>query len=372
MTVAKRSPRPTCRSRPDRHRRRSTRRSPTAARSAPSATASPSRPSGRRRGRAGEAARSTRSATSSRTCGRWRRTSRRGSAQLRRPSAGRRGARRRPDRRARNGRRQGEAPVRSAGKVGRILRAAAIARGVIIRNVQDSVAICPPLIVTDDEIDEIDGCPRRRAPTRRLRLPSSADCWARHGRRRWLSASSGRQREPRAHLLPLLYLACACLARTFAGLLCRLARFWGVMRDLSRRHQGAAAWRRRPGGATCRPVNEPRLAGASCGRRGLCRAFHPSRGWRRIQHRGRERISGSLKTFAAGTGSAGVVQHQRHLPAATTGHPARRGAAHVPQGPYRSKRDSVRSRRWAGQRPSCKRNSEPRPARGRNHLGRSD
>ena len=88
------------------------------------------RPSGRDRGRRSRTSRSSRSGSSSSTRRRWASTCRRSSATLRRPSAGRRGARRRADRGGRDGRRQeDEAAVRSARQGRRLLlRARASAR----------------------------------------------------------------------------------------------------------------------------------------------------------------------------------------------------------------------------------------------------
>ena len=73
-----------------------------------------------------------------------------------RSPAGRRSARRRPDRRRRDGRRQGDpAPLRS--QAWRRLQFVQFAQehGLICRMLGDSVAFCPPLVINDDEIDEM-------------------------------------------------------------------------------------------------------------------------------------------------------------------------------------------------------------------------
>jgi 4-aminobutyrate--pyruvate transaminase len=42
-----------------------------------------------------------------------------------------------------------------AGTAGGLLVQKAQARGLIVRNLQDTVALCPPLIITEAEIDEV-------------------------------------------------------------------------------------------------------------------------------------------------------------------------------------------------------------------------
>ena len=46
-------------------------------------------------------------------------------------------------------------PFDPVGKVGAVFTAAAQANGVIFRNLGDSIACCPPLIITEKEIDEL-------------------------------------------------------------------------------------------------------------------------------------------------------------------------------------------------------------------------
>ena len=72
------------------------------------------------------------------------------------PSAGWRGARHRPHRRHRTCGRQGQqAVLRPKRMVGATTVNTMQELGLIVRNIQDSVALCPPLIITTDEMHEM-------------------------------------------------------------------------------------------------------------------------------------------------------------------------------------------------------------------------
>lgn len=49
----------------------------------------------------------------------------------------------------------GKTPFEPIGKVGAYFTASAQAHGVIFRNLGDTVAVCPPMTITEAEIDEL-------------------------------------------------------------------------------------------------------------------------------------------------------------------------------------------------------------------------
>ena len=224
-----------------------------------------------------------------------------------------------------------------------------MARGVIVRAGPDAVFVCPPLIITPAQIDEMMDA-WRRARRSAMRLPSSAGCWAARSRRRGRASLTLLQagHADRVLLGRLARLAAACLAAPLPALACarRLVRGMSCRQGAARGGADLAARLAGP--------HEPRLAGASA-RRGLGRAFHLSRGWRRIQHRHADRFR-KLEHARRRNRQRRRIQHQRHLPRPHVRR-ARRAAARDLPAPYRANRDPPAQAR-AGPRSRYRRNSE--------------